>query len=110
MSPAASRNPLSRVPRAAMVYGLGDAVGRAIYVLALPVLTRAMTPTEFGISVGVMAYAQAVSLLMQLNLAASLIRFHSDAPDEESRRLLVSTLIWFNVAWSVALTIVLNWF
>src|ERR1700747_258427 len=98
-------SPLSRLPRAALLYGLGDAVGRATNIIALPILTRAMTPGEFGIVVGVTAYAQVLSLVMQLNLSASLIRFHYETPDPDHRRSLFSTLIWFSIGWSLVLTL-----
>src|SRR5947207_10742097 len=92
-------NPIRKLPRAAAIYVTGDVLIKAAGFFLLPVLTRFLTPQDYGIMASVTAFAAVLSLVLQLNVNGALMRFYPDASTEEARKDLVSTLALFSLGW-----------
>jgi O-antigen/teichoic acid export membrane protein len=103
-----SGNPMRKLPMAAMIYATGDILIKATNLLLLPILTRFLTPEDFGILASVTAFSTVLSLCLQLSLANSLMRFYPDAMDETERKNVVGTVALFTAAWALLIVLLLN--
>ena len=101
-------NPIRRFPLAAAVYASGDFLIKASGFFLLPILTRYLSPADYGILAGVNAVALVLGVLFSLNLNSALMRLYGDCTDESERRNLVGSLILFSGAWALGVVILLN--
>jgi O-antigen/teichoic acid export membrane protein len=101
-------NPILKLPLAATIYVTGDVLIKAASFFLLPVMTRFLSPEDYGILASVTAFAAVMSLFLQLNLNGALMRFYPDASDEKARQDLVGTLVLFSLAWSLVIVVGLN--
>ena len=101
------REQLKRLTAESAVYGLGQFGGRAVQLLLVPILTRALTPEAFGVSELVIGYSQTLLLIMVMGMDGALARFFYQEPDRESRIRMVSSSLIFRLATSSALAIIL---
>ena len=83
------REALKRLTAESVVYGLGQAGGRAVQLLLVPVLTRALAPGAYGVSELVVSYAQTAVLVLVLGMDGALARFFYQEPDREARIRMV---------------------
>ncbi len=91
------REALGRLRTDALIYGFGQALGRGVQFLLVPVLTRALTPDVYGVSDLVLAYSQFVVLVLVFGTDAALVRFFYQEPDHEARRRMISTSLALRV-------------
>jgi O-antigen/teichoic acid export membrane protein len=92
------REAMKRLTADSMVYGLGQVGGRAVQLLLVPILTRALSQGAFGVSELVIAYSQTALLVLVLGMDGALGRFFYQEPDRESRIRMVSTSLAFRLA------------
>jgi O-antigen/teichoic acid export membrane protein len=92
------RESIKRLTTDSAVYGLGQALGRAVQLLLVPVLTRLLVPAEFGVADLVASYLGTVILVLVFGMDAALARFFYDEPDRGARIRMVSTSLLFRLA------------
>lgn len=92
------REGLKRLASDSIVYGLGQAGGRAVQLLLVPVLTRALDPAAYGVSELVVGYSQTVILVLVLGMDSALARFFYQEPDRDAKRRMISTSFIFRLA------------
>ena len=81
-----------RIAFGSIVYGLGGMLLKSISILLVPIYTRVLSTSEYGILSSVNITAQLLAIFMGLSLSASLIRFHFDQTDPVARRRIYGTL------------------
>ena len=96
------REALKRLSGESLVYGLGQVSGRAVQLLLVPVLTRALTRDVYGVADLVLAYSQFAVLVLVFGMDGALVRFFYHEPDREARRRMVSTSLVFRVVIGLA--------
>ena len=96
------REHLKRLGAESIVYGIGQVGGRAVQLLLVPVLTRALTPQAFGISELVAGYSQTALLVLVMGMDGALARFFYQEPHREARIRMVSSSLVFRVAVGLA--------
>lgn len=101
-APSAMRQAFRRLASESLVYGLGQAGGRAVQLLLVPILTRALDPQVYGVSELVLGYSQTVVLVLVLGMDGALARFFYQEPDREARIRMMSTSFAFRAV--VAIT------
>lgn len=101
-------NPLRKMPLAAAIYVTGDVLIKTAGFFLLPVMTRFLSPEDYGILASVTAFVAVLSLLLQLNMNGALMRFYPEASDESTRQELLGTLILFSVGWSLFAVLIIN--
>ena len=92
------REALQKLSGESLVYGLGAVGGRAVQLLLVPILTRALTPDAFGVGELVMAYSQTAILVLVFGMDGALARFFYDEPDREARVRMASSSLLFRLA------------
>jgi len=92
------REALKKLSGESLVYGLGQVSGRAVQLLLVPVLTRALAREAFGVSELVFAYLQTAVLVLVFGMDGALARFFYHEPDRAARVRMVSTSLAFRLA------------
>jgi O-antigen/teichoic acid export membrane protein len=101
------KGPLRRLTGESVVYGLGQAAGRGLQMLLVPVFTRVFAPAVYGV-VDLLGLATAIAaLLVVMGTDAALARFFYEAADESARRTMVSTSALWRLGVCLAVTVVL---
>jgi len=80
-----------------LIYGFGQALGRGVQFLLVPILTRILAPDVYGVSDLVLAYSQFVVLLLVFGTDAALVRFFYSEPDRDARRRMISASLLFRI-------------
>ena len=101
------REALKRLTGESLVYGLGQVSGRAVQLLLVPVLTRALLPGQYGVSETLIAYSQTAVLVLVLGMDAALARFFYQEPDREARVRMVSSSLALRLAVGAAAAVLL---
>ncbi len=85
------REVLGRLMSESLVYGLGQAGGRLVQLLLVPILTRAFAPAEFGVVELVMLVFAVSSLFVVSGMDAALARFFYERTDRADKRAMATT-------------------
>jgi O-antigen/teichoic acid export membrane protein len=101
------RAALRKLASESAVYGLGQVSGRAVQVLLVPILTRALLPGAYAISDLVAAYLQTAVLVLVFGMDGALARFFYEEPDREARIRMVSSSFVFRVALTTIVSLAL---
>ena len=110
-APGTTRSPvreaLQHLTGESLIYGLGQVSGRAVNLLLVPILTRALTREAYGVSDLVLAYAQTALLVLVFGMDAALARMFYERPDREARIRMASTSLLFRLATGTAAALLL---
>ncbi|HTM57222.1 MAG TPA: oligosaccharide flippase family protein [Candidatus Udaeobacter sp.] len=99
------REALKKLSGESLIYGFGQVSGRAVQLLLVPVLTRALTRGAYGVSELVVAYSQTAILVLVLGMDGALARFFYHEPDREARIRMVSSSLFFRLVTSVVIAL-----
>lgn len=88
---AGGRSEFRTVARHTLVYGAGVMLGSLASFLMLPVYTRYLTPRDYGVLELLGMTIDVIGMIAGLGLAAAVFKFHSEARDDDERRVLLST-------------------
>ena len=84
------------------IYGIGNLLSRAVAFLMLPLYTRYLTPTDYGILELIDVTSGMIGIVIGLGLDTAVSRFYYESEDEGDRRAVISTAYW--LAGGVAIT------
>jgi O-antigen/teichoic acid export membrane protein len=87
------------------IYGVGDVAIQMASFLLLPVYVRVLSPTEYGVVAVLLIVEQLLRVVNRWGVDASFMRFYLESQDPDDRRRLASTLFFFLVALSGALSL-----
>jgi O-antigen/teichoic acid export membrane protein len=88
---------LGRLGKHSAIYGFGGLVQRILAVLLLPVYTRYLTPSDYGIVETLIALTTVLVITLRLGITNAFFRFYFDRPDPAHRRLVLRTSFWFTM-------------
>ncbi len=91
---AESKGELRFLLRHSSIYGLGNLLTRIVSFLMLPLYTRYLTPTDYGILELIDVTSGMVGIVIGLGLDTAVSRFYYESPKEEDRRVVLSTAYW----------------
>jgi O-antigen/teichoic acid export membrane protein len=91
------RPALKQLSTESLIYGLGQVSGRAVQLLLVPVLTRVLAQSAYGISDLVFAYLQTAVLILVFGMDGALARFFYQEPDREARIRMASSSLVFRL-------------
>ena len=96
---------LKELVRHSAVYGLGSIVARVLAVLLLPLYTRYLSPSDYGLIETLVALSAVLTALVAQAMKSAFFRFYFDSADLERRLLVVRTAFWYVMAASTAVLI-----
>ncbi|RJQ54026.1 MAG: hypothetical protein C4530_17190 [Desulfobacteraceae bacterium] len=89
------------------IYAVGNFLLRSFSVITMPVFTRCMPATQYGILSIVRTVRDLGSVLYEAGTSASSMRFYYDCRDSEDLKRLFSSLFFFTTTFSLACSLVL---
>src|SRR5213083_546592 len=91
--------------RHSAIYGLGSIVARILGVLLLPLYTRYLSPSDYGLIETLGALAAVLTALVAQAMKSAFFRFYFDSAEPERRLLVVRTAFWYVMAASTAVLV-----
>jgi O-antigen/teichoic acid export membrane protein len=91
--------------RHSAIYGLGSIIARFIGVLLLPLYTRFLTPSDYGLIETLVALSAVLTALVAQAMKSAFFRFYFDSAEHEKRLLVVRTAFWYVLAASTAVLV-----
>lgn len=101
------RDSLKRLSGDSLVYGVGQVSGKAVNLLLVPVLTRALLPQQYGVAELVISYSASALLVLVFGMDSALARFFYGQDGRESRVRMVSSSFLFRLATGGAVALAL---
>src|SRR3954452_22769564 len=95
-APVRSGGRFKRLTRDSILYASGAVVGKALGLVMLPVLTRALTPQEFGSFDVLSTLGSALITMLFLGTDVAAVRLYFDRPTARSRAELLTS--WYALA------------
>jgi O-antigen/teichoic acid export membrane protein len=96
---------LKELFRHSAVYGLGSIVARVLGVLLLPLYTRYLSPSDYGLIETLVALTAVLSALVAQAMKSAFFRFYFDSAEQHGRLLVVRTAFWYVMAASTAVLV-----
>ncbi|MFL6020291.1 MAG: lipopolysaccharide biosynthesis protein [Gaiellaceae bacterium] len=81
--------------RHSAIYGLGSIVARVLAVLLLPLYTRYLSPSDYGLIETLVALSAVLTALVAQAMKSAFFRFYFDSEELERRLLVVRTAFWY---------------
>lgn len=94
-----------------VIFGLGSAIPQALGFLLIPIYTRELTPSEFGVMALLTTVMSMSATLFQLALDGALLRSYFDYDTEQERQTVFGTaflLVLSSVTVAISLAFVLD--
>src|SRR5215210_7111925 len=86
---------LKELIRHSVIYGLGSIVARVLAVLLLPLYTRYLSPTDYGLIETLVALSAVLTALVAQAMKSAFFRFYFDSEERERQLLVVRTAFWY---------------
>lgn len=80
-----------------LIYGLASVLSRGLAIFLLPLYTRVLSPSDYGVYDLLITLGALANLVVALEVAQGLARHLADTHDPTQRRVLISTSLWFSV-------------
>ena len=93
---------LGRVGRHSMIYIGGQVFSRSLSFLLVPLFTRALTTSEYGVLALCTAVMGVLQPVLSVGAQGSVTRYFGVLPDEADRRRFVGTVFWLGALLAVA--------
>src|SRR5438132_1403691 len=93
---------LKELVRHSAIYGLGSIVSRVLAVLLLPLYTRYLSPSDYGLIETLIALSAVLTALVAQGMKSAFFRFYFDSAELERRLVVVRTAFWYVLAASTA--------
>ena len=97
----------SRLFRNTVIYGAGMVLNRAASVIMLPVYTRLLTPSDYGLLQMLDITIEVLGLLVSAGCTLGIVRFYYKATTHEDRKIVVSTQYALHLGLNIIGTVVL---
>ncbi len=98
---------LLRLSQHSIIYGLGAAIGSVVGFFLIPLYTRYLTPSDYGVLQIFTATTSVLSIVFILGITSALFRSYYLYDDAGKRREVISTAFLFLTAISAVLTLLL---
>jgi len=98
---------LLRLSRHSIIYSFGVVVSQLVSFLLLPVYTRYLTVSDYGIFEIFQVTLSVLSIIFVMGLSSALFRSYFNYDDEERRRAVVSTAFVFLTVTSILFTLLM---
>ncbi|GAB4336469.1 MAG: oligosaccharide flippase family protein [Candidatus Abyssubacteria bacterium] len=96
---------MARLSSDTVYYGLGKTAEALAALILIPVLTRALSPAEFGLWDVVMTFFLLTTTVGSLSIEPAVATLYYETQRPEERKLVVSTGILFRLLSSIVLTV-----
>ena len=88
------------------IYGLGDVATSVVSLLLLPVYTKYLTPSDYGVIAMLLTVEASGKIIFRWGVDTAFMRLYYDCADQKARQRLASTLFIFLLAVNGSLLLV----
>ncbi len=97
---------MSKVAKNTLIYTIGNILPKAASFVLLPIYTKYLTPSEYGILSSMWALEAIVTIFFSLSLGTSIFRLYWDCETEDLRKrflgsiyisIVVSSVVWISL-------------
>jgi O-antigen/teichoic acid export membrane protein len=96
---------LKELLRHSAIYGLGSIVARVVAVLLLPLYTRYLSPSDYGLIETLVALSAVLTALVAQGMKSAFFRFYFDSAETARRLLVIRTAFWYVLAASTVVLV-----
>ena len=96
-----------KLGREALIYGLGTLLGRAASLIMLPVYTRLLSPSDYGVLQILDMTSDVVAIIVSAGCTAGVMRFYFKAEGEQERRAVLGSAMLLQVSLNLVGTLLL---
>jgi O-antigen/teichoic acid export membrane protein len=89
-----------------VIYGLGDVATSLVSLLLLPIYTRFLTPSDYGVIAMLLTVEAVAKVVFRWGVDTAFMRLYYDCADQRSRQRLASTIFFFLLAINGTLLVV----
>jgi O-antigen/teichoic acid export membrane protein len=93
-----SRGRLRTLLRDSLLYGIGTMATRGASILLVPLLTRVLTATDYGVLDLAVALTYLLATVLSLGLDSAVWRFHPEAEGTDARSAVLPVALWTQAA------------
>jgi O-antigen/teichoic acid export membrane protein len=93
-TPAPPRIEMRQVGKHALIYGLGIVLSRAVSFIMLPIYTRYLSPTDYGVMELISMTLDVISMIAGAQIAVGIFRYYHKAQELAEKNAVVSTALW----------------
>ena len=80
------------------IYGFGDVATSIVSLLLLPIYTRYLTPSDYGVIAMLLTIEAVAKVLFRWGVDTAFMRLYYDCADQPARQRLASTIFFFLLA------------
>ena len=88
-----------------VIYGMGDVATSLVSLLLLPVYTRFLSPSDYGVIAMLLTVEAVAKVVFRWGVDTAFMRLYYDCVDQPSRQRLASTIFFFLLAVNGALLV-----
>ncbi len=88
-----------------VIYGMGDVATSLVSLLLLPVYTRFLSPSDYGVIAMLLTVEAVAKVVFRWGVDTAFMRLYYDCADQPSRQRLASTIFFFLLAVNGALLV-----
>lgn len=96
---------LTALARSSLIYGLGNYGVKLVGFLLIPVYTRFLAPSDYGVMALVSTFGQALFIFLNLGQSTALFRFYYDHDTPEGRQRVIAGSLWIALLVSTPITL-----
>lgn len=98
---------MRRLGRDTLIYGLGQILGRLASVIMLPIYTRLLSPSDYGLLELLNMTVDVVAILVSAGTTAGVMRLYHKLETTEERHRLLASAHWLQLGLNLAGTLLL---
>ena len=80
-----------------LIYTVGHTLTSGIAIFLLPIYTRYLSPTEYGVIDMFMVIAAMINLTIALEITQGIARYYQEGKNEKEKREYTSSAFWFTL-------------
>src|SRR5437762_7845854 len=97
---------LKQLARSSVIYGLGNYGVKVVGFLLIPIYTRYLNPSDYGIMSLVSSFGQALFIFLNLGQSTALFRFYYEDDSAAGRERVIAGSLWIVFLISTPLTLI----
>jgi O-antigen/teichoic acid export membrane protein len=97
---------IRQLVRSSIIYGAGNYGVKLVGFFLIPVYTRYLTPTDYGVLAMVSSFNRVLFILLNLGQSTALFRFYYDPDTPEGRDRVIAGSLWIILLFSLPLALV----
>jgi O-antigen/teichoic acid export membrane protein len=98
--------PIRSVIRDVFIYGAGDFVQKAMVLIAVPIYTRVLSPSEYGIYSYIVTAVAMLGTFLLLGGESAYARYFFEVKTEQGQKEVTTSLIAFLFVWSGSVSLI----